>query len=185
MRNDITIISEEHAYTSDDKLKLFGYGEWVEEVDIFRFIYCGYTCLIRRTIIEEFGGERCCPAFGGHLCGYVHIPEEHAVFGESVENIPIDVHWALTFCECDGKEHLIGFDCAHSGDLVPSEVNRHKEHRRLMNEIFPPPEGLENHPWFNPTYKNMSYCIDECCHIVDQLEVIQTAATASDSDENV
>jgi len=178
MRSDIEILSEEHVFTSDEKLKHFGYGEWVEEVDLLRFLYCGYTCMVRRTALQEFDGS----LFGGFLCGYVHIPQEHAVFGDDPAEIPVDCHWGITFCENDASNHLIGFDCGHSGDLIPS----HSRFQKIMcTTMFPPPEGLEKHPWFNPTYKNISYCVDECCHLVDQLEVIQIAATAGSDDENL
>ncbi len=36
-----TITKEEHFWTSEEKLKHCGYGEWVEEPDIVAFEYHG------------------------------------------------------------------------------------------------------------------------------------------------
>jgi hypothetical protein len=71
------------------------------------FIYSGLICKIQRA------GELL------HLCGYVYIPEGHPLFGKGYDEIDIDVHGGLTFSERVGKYWLIGFDCAHMGDIVP------------------------------------------------------------------
>lgn len=180
-REDISVYQEDHRLTSDDKLKIFGYGEWVEEIDFIKFVYCDYECMVLRAVISDIGFDGIDRPFGGHLCGYVKVPEEHILFGKDPNDIPVDVHWCLTFSECHGKDHLIGFDCAHSGDLVPSV---YKMKGNTENYIFLPPQGLEKHPWFNPTYKNIKYCIDECCHIVQQLINIQSINTIRNSDDS-
>lgn len=55
----------------------------------------------------------------GHLCGYVVIPESNAIYGKDYNNLDINVHGGLTFSGLVDNEWLIGFDCAHLGDLIP------------------------------------------------------------------
>ncbi|MDJ0512785.1 MAG: hypothetical protein QNJ62_05010 [Methyloceanibacter sp.] len=63
----------------------------------------------------------------GHWCGYVGIPEEHPLFGKGYDeaNRHIQAHGGLTFAEAHAAMEKtdglwwFGFDCAHSGDLVP------------------------------------------------------------------
>jgi len=151
-----------HYWTSDQKLKWFGYGEWIEEPDSLEIEYRGYKALVERISKQEpFAKEE--TYFGGHLCGYVVIPDDHPLFKK--ENIDIDCHFGITFNEAY-EEHLIGFDCAHSGDYIPSmELIR----KKCRLELYPIPKGYENFNIFNPTYRNVQYCIDECKKMIDQL----------------
>jgi hypothetical protein len=84
-------------------------GPWNNEADNETWQAHGFTCEIKRT--EPMG----------HLCGYVHIPEEHPWYAESYDDIGVDVHGGLTFsarCETSGG-WMVGFDCAHFGDVTP------------------------------------------------------------------
>ncbi len=62
-----------------------------------------------------------------HLCGYVGVAKNHPLFGKDYNElyemgIDIDIHGGVTYAEPEGDEWVFGFDCAHSGDLVPSSI---------------------------------------------------------------
>ena len=159
----IKITTEKHFWTSEEKLKWLSYGEWVEEADSLVFEYLGYKALVIRILKKE-PNSREEAYFGGYLCGYVVIPSDHPYFGK--EEIDIDCHGELTFNESQ-QVHLIGFDCAHSGDYVPTIELMRKTYR--IKNRYPIPEVYKDLLMFNPVYKNMKYCINQCIHIIDQL----------------
>lgn len=94
------------------------------------------------------------PGHGGWGNGYVVIPEGHSMHGVHYDNIPVDVHYGLTFSELvdDGiKDHwqlndedvgawIVGFDTLHYGDdinkwpkdAVQAETDRLKEQLLLL-----------------------------------------------------
>ena len=107
-------------------------GPWDDEADKYQWIddATGLDCLIVRG-----------PA--GALCGYVGVPESHSLFDveymDTYEKfIDLNAHGGITFSSrCDPGEaegenicHTgevtnatvwwFGFDCAHSGDLIPA-----------------------------------------------------------------
>lgn len=97
---------------------------WLTEPSDVRFEHCGYACRITRNAVM------------GHLCGYVTLPKDHPWRTcDDVDNIPARVHGGLTYC---GEDGVIGFDCAHYGDLSPktgiryhgNEIYRHMEYVR-------------------------------------------------------
>jgi hypothetical protein len=55
----------------------------------------------------------------GHLCGYVHLTPDNDYFGSDYDNIPLNCHGGLTYASDYENEWVIGFDCAHYGDLKP------------------------------------------------------------------
>ncbi len=168
MTEKINIISQEHTHTSDLKLKYLGYGEWVEELDDIIFEYKGFNCNISRMFLKE----PCVDAFfGGHLCGYVDLPEDHKFFEKKYDDIDVDCHGGLTFSEEKEGKWRIGFDCAHSFDYCPSLEFFKKTNKRMLEfkKKFPLPKGYEDFSLFYPAYRNVEFCINECCSIVDQL----------------
>lgn len=46
-----------HLLSSEDKLKWWGYGVWVEEPDLEEFLYKGLKCRVKRIIALEKSGE--------------------------------------------------------------------------------------------------------------------------------
>ncbi len=48
--NDIETLKGKHIYTSEQKIKWFGYGEWVEEVDELVFLYKEFECTVVRKV---------------------------------------------------------------------------------------------------------------------------------------
>ena len=166
MKSDCEIIKEEHHWTSDEKIKWLGYGEWVEEVDFLVLEYLGFKACIRRVMVREPCTELEV-YFGGHLCGYVQIPKDHIYFGDN--DICVDCHFGLTFNYAN-EEHWIGFDCGHSGDIIPT-IELFKKQREAAGEPdpFPIPKKFHDIALFHPVYRNISYCVEECVGIIDQL----------------
>jgi hypothetical protein len=58
------------------------------------------------------------------LCGYVVITSDNELFGLDYDSIyskvNIDVHGGLTYSDRGEGGWVIGFDCAHAGDLCPA-----------------------------------------------------------------
>jgi len=111
----------------------FDFGVWVDNAT-------GYTCAIKRNR-------------GGVWCGYVYPPEQHPVHRKdggmdeyqtdltSGNPVWFDVHGGVTW---HGKMDLpdglasglaIGFDCAHSQDLIPAWSRDHGEYRSASYAI--------------------------------------------------
>ena len=160
---------EIHHWTTEDKLKWWRYGEWIEEPDEIEFTYLGFECrIIRVATPEPFSKE--IHVFGGNLCGYIRIPSDHPYHHKRYEEMDIQCHYGLTYGEV-ADSHWIGFDCAHLGDCIPSTEYLKKTRYELIEIIrnFPIPEKFKDHFLFNPTYKNVRYCVDECMDIVEQL----------------
>lgn len=154
----IKIISQEHKYSSDEKLKHLGYGEWIEEPDEVIFEYKGYNCIIFRIfVLQPYTKEVC--FFGGHLCAYVDLPSNNKFFNKNYKDIEIVCHGGLTYSQEIHGKWRIGFDCGHSYDYIPSIENFKKSNDEMkkFKEKF-------------PIYRNIEFCINECCIIVDQLE---------------
>lgn len=63
-------MKSKHILTSDEKLKHWGYGEWVEEPDLVEFEHENFKCAIKRMVAPEMNGF----LFGGYLCGYICLP---------------------------------------------------------------------------------------------------------------
>lgn len=147
--------TEEHIYDKNIKLKFMGQGEWIDECDKMHFTYKGYECRILRNFVKEpYCKEEA--YFGGYLCGYVKFNKE------LLNEDEINCHGGITFCE----NSWIGFDCSHSTDYVPTMEEFKK---RYANEILPIPEEFKQYSLFNPVYRNMEFCIEECKQIVEQV----------------
>lgn len=155
------VIEELFLFSCQAKLKLLGYGEWVEECDKITFQYLGYDCMIHRFLVDPNLNKNV--YFAGHLCGYVKIPKLHVL--HAAQNIQIiTCHGGLTCNNTDQNVmnsvgHWIGFDCAHITDFIPAN-------HRLEDTLtcFGTPVR---------TYKNIDFCIGECLSMVDQLIEIQ------------
>ena len=78
------------------------------------FIYKGFNCLILRPMPES----------GGFLCGYVEIEQNHELYNnQKCYDLDYDVHGGITYKDFMKKEdnkYLIGFDCAHYNDYMPT-----------------------------------------------------------------
>jgi hypothetical protein len=159
-------ITHQENYPAENKIRWWNDGEWVHEPDIIFFTYRDYDCkIIRSAQLEPYAKIE--HVYGGFLCGYVRIPFAHPFRHEIFEDMDIECHGGLTFGQVSDA-HWIGFDCAHSGDFMPSTEKWKKESIRCR-EIYPLPKEFERFSIFNPTYKNIEFVKNECKSIVDQL----------------
>lgn len=148
---------KKHLFSSDEKLKKFGYGELVEEADEASFTYKGLRCLIERIMVAE--NEEFC--FGGHLCGYVRLPDNHPWIDIDIIDVNTNVYGGITFSDENEDGYWVGFDCAHSMDIVPS-MQLDKAIKKLR----------QKYPKFhlpNPNYKNIKFVEEECKKLVDEI----------------
>lgn len=163
---------ERKDWTTEEKLRFFGDGEWLDETDFFSFHHLGYEACVLRVIKREIYAKELA-YFGGHLCGYVRIPPDHPYFMH--KEIDLNCHGGITFNEVllnqVLQEHWIGFDCGHSGDRIPSMEHLGNTIPEMieLRKRLPAPKGMEDHPWFKPIYRNMQYCILECKCMITQL----------------
>lgn len=78
----------------------------------------------------------------GHLCGYARFPER-PVREQGYDGILryVPVHGGITYAhEGEDGSMVYGFDCAHSGDVVPIEFERHPEFRERDGRVWLPDE---------------------------------------------
>ena len=86
----------------------------------------------------------------GHLCGYVKLTTDNDFFGKEYDDIPLSCHGGLTYASEEGDKWVIGFDCAHYGDLHPFYSD---------TEIY----GNTG------TYRDMEFVTRECESICEQI----------------
>lgn len=126
-------------------------GPWDNEPDLVLGNYAGLQTLIKRGP-------------GGHLCGYVGVPEGHYLYGIDYDELyaVTDVHGGLTYASTWEDYPGIwwfGFDCAHAGDYCPA-------------------------PCFFKygTYRPIEYVSTEVARLADQLVAIAAPSPMSVSD---
>ncbi len=165
-----------HKYTREQKLQWFGEGPWCDEPDEVKFECSDMECLIYRHIVFEESGH----SFGGFLNGYVKIPEYHPLYrNEKGHDLDFDVHYGVTFNNHfydDDKTWWIGFNCAHSMDVVPSMIEIRKKMDQYRRDKFPGlfDGNLKCMP-FNSTYKTLDFAINECKKLAEQLTVFKAS----------
>jgi hypothetical protein len=133
----------------------WGEGPWQSEPDRLEFQSHGFDCLLSRNSML------------GNWCGYVGLPKTHSLYGQERPNTldTLDVHGGVTYsAHCDGfichvtkdpdELFWIGFDCAHSQDLIPGLVT--------TMETLPTP------PW-SVTYKTFDWVKKETERLALQL----------------
>ena len=122
--------------------------EWDLEEDFYELKLNGFDCEIKRH-----------PSLKT-LNGYVYLEEYHPYFGMEYLEIEDDiyVHGGLTYSNVSDGRWKIGFDCAHSGDLMPSS------HLRFLNT-----------PLHNNTdiYRNVDYVKNELDNLTKQLSEVK------------
>lgn len=100
----------------------WGPGRWTDEPDRLEFRHLGLPCLLNRNSM-------------GAWCGYAAVPPGHPLHGAGTDSDLVDlaVHGGVTYAAACSEEicHVpdpgepddvwwIGFDCAHSSDLIPA-----------------------------------------------------------------
>ena len=124
-------------------------GPWSDEPDELTWVSeCGLNCQIRRG-----------PS--GHLCGYVALPKGSPHYQVEYDSIKVndeyvEVHGGLTYSSIanehigTGDDWMVGFDCAHLGDLAPMHISEFNDG--------------------DSVYRDMDYVKRECERLADQLD---------------
>lgn len=86
-------------------------GPWMHEPDFAEYNdpVTGYYYQIKRNS-------------AGALCGYVGVGPSHPCFGKHYGDVEAHAHGGLTYSDAKRDNPaiwLLGFDCAHLGDLCP------------------------------------------------------------------
>jgi hypothetical protein len=112
---------------------LIEHRPWENEPDFeeWRDKKTGYLCRVKRHMDTL------------SLCGYVAVPIGNKVRGmtyQDAEEVGVHAHGGLTFGDkMDGRKWF-GFDCAHSGDLVPAfhmrRVIEGSDYPRVVEETY-------------------------------------------------
>jgi hypothetical protein len=173
-------MKEFYEFSKEKKTKFWKDGEWVNEPDLVIFSHNGFKCTVKRVSAYESNGS----LFGGYLCGYVRIPEDHYLYDKDldhVDDLDLDCHGGVTHCNFnEWGDYYIGFDCAHGYDMIPSmekmdyNDNLLKECRELLNEI-PTYKNNDNLKEYRKllnkihTYKNIDFVTKECKKLVDSI----------------
>ena len=169
--NENDVIWRPAVLTPSLKLEHWGPGDWVDEPDRFEFEHEGFSCCGFR--VWDWEGWEFDNLALGHWCGYILIPKEHPWYGRDVfkdyADMDVDVHGGLTHGKLDHPKEggwWIGFDCAHSWDLVPSMINMKKKMIEDMKLTLP--EKCHNSPIFMDSYKNFDYVVNEVKSLAEQ-----------------
>lgn len=158
--------------TTEIKERHWGSGEWIKEPDAFVFQHSGFTCCgIRQAGWDGLNNEH---LFGGYWCGYIKLPLGHEWHSKSMEDIDVECHYGLSLCRKDpeSEDWVIGFDCAHSGDLCPSlEETRHrfgKDSKYSWLNEDELKQRLPNSILFHREYRTIEYVINQCKSMAEQ-----------------
>lgn len=164
-------MDQRYLLSKDLKYKHWGQGNWVDEPDEIRFNHCGFECIIKRSY--GLDGPQKDVLFGGHLCGYVVIPKNHYFYDKLIDDIPFECHGGVTHADFnEDKNFMIGFDCAHSFDIVPSMEYMYKKYDGLRKIR----EEFSHSPFWNSSYKNVNFVIEECKALAEQIAKFEPVA---------
>ena len=89
------------------------------------------------------------------LCGYITLTKDSSLYGVGYDELNINTHGGLTYDGYDKNENwVIGFDCAHYGDLTPYFI---------LSDDYP----------FNSfgEYRDMEYVKKQCESMAEQASV--------------
>lgn len=165
-----------NKFTSEEKESWWGKGEWCDESDLVEFEHFGLKCKVIRQATPEPDTKEL-HMFGGHLCGYVSIDKDHAYYEKNYSDLDLEAHGGITFGDFhDDGLYWIGFDCGHCMDVIPSMQFLKKKYNffegdSILDEIR---KRHKDNPLFNPTYKNISYAIEECKSLAEQLDKLKS-----------
>jgi hypothetical protein len=155
---------QKHLYASDEKLKWWGYGEWVQEPDNIIFDHEGFKCHCLRIVrMNNYD------AFGGHWCGYIYLPEHHPWYDLNLHNIEASVHGGLSYSQMQrNATYAVGFDCGHSFDLVPSLEKYLKE-----DKVYDQMKHNTCSKLFSRHYRNVNYIVNQTQSLANQASEIK------------
>lgn len=136
--------------------------------------------MIQEPVVEEFfryKGYYCCVIFQplGFRCGYVMVQNQHPAYEKNYNDLHINCHGGLTFSDhtlIDTKFSgwWIGFDCAHTWDLIDVDSQMKYYGEKIRSSVF----DYLNYAVGNDTSKGVvrskNFCKWQCRNIVNQLE---------------
>jgi hypothetical protein len=114
------------------------------------------------TYTTDNGYDYCCNirrSTGiGNLCGYVLLTPDSKLYGIDYNDIydivSIEIHGGLTYSGKDKEDNwVIGFDCAHLGDLIPYYLLNDMNYGIISKEV----------------YRDMEYVKSECESLCEQI----------------
>lgn len=127
------------------------------------------------TYVSKCGLQMSCEIIRNHmgsLCGYVEIFQDNELFGRGYDEISEMInfypHGGLTYANFTESGWQIGFDCSHSGDLVPeyyksygrvSDVYRTMDYVKTQCELLA--EELSNFSKFKRRIINLENLIKD------------------------
>jgi hypothetical protein len=133
-------------------------GEWSHEPDRLDFWASGFPCAIRRGNV-------------GALCGYVGVRDDHPWVCDP-DSMDVSCHGGVTFQD-KANDHMepmpvddltwIGFDCAHSLDLVPAMISTRTHWRGFFGSLN------------RNRYRNLRWVKNECQDLARQAQRAQQA----------
>lgn len=173
-------MSEVREFTHDIDKSKWGPGPWTDEPDKIHWIdpTTDLDCLMHRN-------------GAGAWCGYVGVTEGHPAFEVDYDYVRpdgdesyIEVHGGLTyaaFCQdtkdesrgvCHvpfaGRPHRVwwlGFDCAHSGDVLPSMERSYSD---MPADLAKQLKGYRRHD----VYRDRAYVEAEVARLAAQLKAM-------------
>jgi hypothetical protein len=105
----------------------------------------------------------------GNRCGYVAVPEGHAMHGKDYDEVDVTVHGGLTFADGTDTYPVVaeglwwfGYDCAHYGDSRDPELMT-PEYQKMYDK------GLFSF-FGEGTVRSLGYCVSECESLATQLK---------------
>lgn len=151
---------EKHQRECEAHRKDWGEGPWGNEPDRVEFKHAGFQCLLSRNPLM------------GNWCGYVGVPKGHKAYGIAFDKAESDltVHGGITYtnpcggniCHVTEEEddlYWLGFDCAHSFDIVPR-----------MAKTLESLGDLPDDPWMGRMeYRSVDYVRREAEKLAEQL----------------
>lgn len=153
----------------DEKLKHSGYGRYVQKANYVEWEYKGVKCqIVRRWVLVRYRHNKN-HLFGGYLYGYIEIPKDHPWSNQGYD-INADVQGGCTYNYITpyGKT-IVGFDRAYSCDITPS---LEKMLKKINCDLLKKFKKWGVNKYSNKSqrsYKNMTFCIEQCKSLVDQM----------------
>ena len=148
---------------------LIEHRPWENEPDVEEWVHkgTGYRCRVMRNESTLA------------LCGYVAVPIGNKLRGMSyqdAEEVGVHAHGGLTFGDkMDGRKWF-GFDCAHSGDLVPMFHMR----RVIEGSNYPDivKETYRTFDWVKQETEKLAYSLMRTHDLIIHDEVMRGAKDA-------
>lgn len=150
-------------------------GLWDNEPDVVRFEHLGFPCIISRN-------------GSGAWCGYVAVTPGHPWYKKHDSDVEAEVHGGLTYASHCAKHicHIpkpgesdtvwwLGFDAAHSGDLIPGNG----ELRGLLSALNMFSLSTAN----IDQYRSAEYMTQQCKQLAQQaVDALPNAVVMGDAD---